>query len=71
MRTTTRKLTPPDALPGPPPFPGSSTLPGKSPLSDAPDWFNRAVADFVAQVEAGRWEARDPRANAAQIMKTD
>jgi pimeloyl-ACP methyl ester carboxylesterase len=29
---------------------------------EEPDLFNRAVADFVAQVEAGRWPMRDPRA---------
>jgi pimeloyl-ACP methyl ester carboxylesterase len=26
-----------------------------------PDQFNRIVGDFLAQVEAGRWPARDPR----------
>jgi hypothetical protein len=29
--------------------------------------FNRAVADFIAQVEAGRWPRRDPRAVSASI----
>ena len=29
--------------------------------------FNRAVADFIAQVEAGRWPQRDPRAMSASI----
>ena len=29
---------------------------------EEPDLFNQAVADFVAQVEAGRWPMRDPRA---------
>ena len=29
---------------------------------EEPDAFNRAVADFVAQVDAGRWPMRDPRA---------
>jgi pimeloyl-ACP methyl ester carboxylesterase len=28
---------------------------------EEPDAFNRAVADFVASVDAGRWAARDPR----------
>jgi pimeloyl-ACP methyl ester carboxylesterase len=37
---------------------------------EEPELFNRFVADFVAQVDAGRWPARDPRAVAAQIMKT-
>ena len=27
-----------------------------------PDQFNRIVADFLAQVDAGRWPTRDPRA---------
>lgn len=29
---------------------------------EEPALFNRAVADFLATVEAGRWEPRDPRA---------
>jgi hypothetical protein len=29
---------------------------------EAPDLFNAIVGDFVAQVDAGRWPARDPRA---------
>jgi len=37
---------------------------------EEPELFNRFVADFIAQVDAGRWPARDPRAVAAQIMKT-
>jgi len=37
---------------------------------EEPELFNRFVADFVARVDAGRWPARDPRAVAAQIMKT-
>ena len=32
-----------------------------------PDGFNRIVGDFVAQVEAGRWPQRDPRAMAGSI----
>lgn len=29
---------------------------------EEPAFFNEAVADFIAQVEAGRWPTRDPRA---------
>ena len=32
--------------------------------------FNRAVADFLAQVAAGRWLPRDPRARPDEILKT-
>ncbi len=32
-----------------------------------PDQFNRLVGDFIAQVEAGRWPRRDPRAMANSI----
>jgi pimeloyl-ACP methyl ester carboxylesterase len=38
---------------------------------EEPDMFNRIVAEFLAQVEAGRWEPRDPRADPKQIMRTD
>lgn len=34
---------------------------------EEPDMFNRAIADFVAQVEAGRWPMRDPRATIESI----
>ncbi len=37
---------------------------------EEPELFNRFVGDFIALAEAGRWGARDPRAIAAQIMKT-
>ena len=37
---------------------------------EEPESFNRFVADFLAQVEAGQWPVRDPRAIPAQIMKT-
>jgi pimeloyl-ACP methyl ester carboxylesterase len=37
---------------------------------EEPETFNRFVAEFIAQVEAGRWEKRDPRAKPAEIMKT-
>jgi pimeloyl-ACP methyl ester carboxylesterase len=29
---------------------------------EEPEAYNRAVGDFLAQVESGRWPARDPRA---------
>jgi len=35
---------------------------------EEPEAFNRAVADFLAAVEAGRWESRDPRAVAGAIL---
>jgi len=38
---------------------------------EEPELFNRTVAEFLAQVQAGRWEIRDPRANPGQIMKTE
>jgi pimeloyl-ACP methyl ester carboxylesterase len=38
---------------------------------EEPELFNRLVSEFIAQVEAGRWGPRDPRANPAQIMRTD
>lgn len=34
---------------------------------EAPDEFNRIVGDFIAQVDAGRWPQRDPRAVSASI----
>ena len=37
---------------------------------EEPELFNRLLAEFIAQVEAGRWLPRDPRANPAQIMRT-
>jgi pimeloyl-ACP methyl ester carboxylesterase len=37
---------------------------------EEPDAFNRAVADFLAQVGAGRWAPRDPRARPEEILKT-
>jgi pimeloyl-ACP methyl ester carboxylesterase len=37
---------------------------------EEPDLFNRAVADFLAQVGAGRWGPRDPRARSEEILKT-
>lgn len=38
---------------------------------EEPDLFNRAVAEFFAQVEAGAWRVRDPRADPEQVMKVD
>ncbi len=32
---------------------------------EAPDEFNRILGEFLAQVDAGRWPRRDPRASAA------
>lgn len=32
-----------------------------------PDQFNRIVADFIVQVDCGRWPVRDPRAMVASI----
>lgn len=37
---------------------------------EEPEYFNRFVGEFIGLVEAGRWLPRDPRATAAQIMKT-
>lgn len=37
---------------------------------EEPDLFNRFLAEFLSQVEAGKWLPRDPRANPAQIMRT-
>lgn len=34
---------------------------------EAPDEFNRIVGDFLAQVDAGRWPTRDPRAVSTSI----
>ena len=38
---------------------------------EEPALFNSFVAEFLAQVEQGRWLLRDPRANPAQIMRTE
>jgi pimeloyl-ACP methyl ester carboxylesterase len=34
---------------------------------EAPDLFNSIVGEFVAQVDAGRWPTRDPRAMSESI----
>jgi pimeloyl-ACP methyl ester carboxylesterase len=38
---------------------------------EEPALFNHLVAEFLAQVEAGRWGARDPRADPKQIMRAE
>lgn len=38
---------------------------------EEPELFNRAVADFIAQAEAGGWLPRDPRSRPDEIMKTE
>ncbi|MFL9924051.1 alpha/beta hydrolase [Herbaspirillum lusitanum] len=38
---------------------------------EEPAKFNQEVAEFIAQVEAGAWHKRDPRANPDQVMRTD
>ena len=37
---------------------------------EEPAAFNQAVAEFLAQVTAGRWLPRDPRARSDEILKT-
>ncbi len=37
---------------------------------EEPALFNALLAEFIAQVEAGDWDVRDPRANPQQIMRT-
>lgn len=36
---------------------------------EEPELFNRLLAEFIAQAEAGRWVPRDPRSDPAQIMR--
>ncbi|WP_172327391.1 alpha/beta fold hydrolase [Mangrovicoccus sp. HB161399] len=38
---------------------------------EEPVLFNLHLAEFIAQAEAGAWGLRDPRANPAQVMRTD
>src|SRR5260370_8680502 len=38
---------------------------------EAPDLFNGIVGDFIAQVDAGRWPTRDPRASWRGILAAD
>lgn len=37
---------------------------------EEPAWFNGLLAEFLAQVEAGAWKSRDPRALPSEIMRT-
>ena len=37
---------------------------------EEPDRFNAEMAEFIAQVEAGAWKVRDPRANPGEVMRT-
>jgi pimeloyl-ACP methyl ester carboxylesterase len=37
---------------------------------EAPAAFNAAIAEFFADVQAGRWRPRDPRARPDEILKT-
>ncbi|WP_269499151.1 alpha/beta fold hydrolase [Castellaniella sp. S9] len=37
---------------------------------EEPERFNSFLAEFIATVEAGRWDTRDPRALSGEIMKT-
>ena len=37
---------------------------------EEPALFNATLAEFLAQVEAGRWAPRDPRADPGQVMRT-
>ncbi len=37
---------------------------------EEPEAFNRLLAEFIDAVEAGAWKPRDPRAIAAEVMKT-
>jgi pimeloyl-ACP methyl ester carboxylesterase len=38
---------------------------------EEPTAFNAFIADFLRSVEHGKWTKRDPRADPAQIMRTD
>lgn len=38
---------------------------------EEPAAFNAALADFFAQVDAGRWPMRDPRASSESITGMD
>jgi 3-oxoadipate enol-lactonase len=34
---------------------------------EEPERFNRSLLDFMTAVDAGRWEARDPRSLASAV----
>ena len=36
---------------------------------EEPGLFNLPLAEFLVMAEAGRWSARDARANPAEVMK--
>jgi hypothetical protein len=36
---------------------------------EEPDMFNRVVGDFLARVDTGAWQARDPRTRAAEAPR--
>lgn len=38
---------------------------------EEPELFNRAVDDFLTQVNSGRWPVRDPRSISSSILSTD
>ena len=38
---------------------------------EEPTLFNALVSAFLAQVAAGTWGPRDPRANPEQVMRTE
>lgn len=38
---------------------------------EEPALFNAMVSDFIAQVEQGAWNVRDPRADPGQVMRTE
>jgi pimeloyl-ACP methyl ester carboxylesterase len=41
------------------------------PHSEKPALFSNALPGFLTRMEAGRWGARDPRADPKQIMRAD
>jgi pimeloyl-ACP methyl ester carboxylesterase len=55
------------------PAAGLSILPktGHTLNLEEPAIFNAQVSDFIAQVEAGAWTVRDPRADPGQVMRTE
>jgi hypothetical protein len=36
---------------------------------EEPDLFNRVVADFLARVDTGAWQTRDPRTRAPEAPR--